>query len=145
MDCELNKYVYDCEECGFCKGEQKMTNAEKYREEIMNYNGNNFCKDFVINRIIKNNDCEEKDCNKCILLQFLWLMEEYKESKVDWSKVAVDTPILVRDFEDEDWTKRHFAKFELGVVHAWESGATSWTSDVMIAWKYAKLAEEGDE
>ena len=24
MDCELNKYVYDCEECGFCKGERKM-------------------------------------------------------------------------------------------------------------------------
>ena len=52
MDCELNKYVYDCDECGFCKGELKMTNAEKYREEIMNYNGDRFCNDFVKNRII---------------------------------------------------------------------------------------------
>lgn len=74
------------------------------------------------------------------------ILKPYKEEpEVDWSKVAVDTPILVRDFGDEEWTKRHFAKFELGVVHAWESGATSWTSDVMIAWKCAKLAEEGDE
>ena len=124
-----------------------MTNAEKYREEIENYSSYKFCEDFVKPKILKVADCEGTDCIKCGLHQLLWLMDEYKESEVDWSKVAVDTPILVRDFGDEEWTKRHFAKFELGVVHAWESGATSWTSDVMIAWKYAKLAEqeESDE
>lgn len=28
---------------------------------------------------------------------------------VDWSKVKVDTPVLVRDFENENWKKRYFA------------------------------------
>ena len=149
MDCELNEYVYDCDECGFCKGEQKMTNAEKYREEIKNYNGDRFCKDFITNRIIKNNGCDEIDCNKCILLQFLWLMEEYKEpeeSETDWSKVAVDTPILVKDYENSNWDKRYFAKFENGKVYAWRDGRTSWSSNGNTdSWKYAKLAEEDDE
>lgn len=30
---------------------------------------------------------------------------------VDWSKVAVDTPVLVRDFEGAKWEKRYFAFF----------------------------------
>lgn len=30
---------------------------------------------------------------------------------VDWSKVKVDTPVLVRDFENQDWKKRYFAFF----------------------------------
>lgn len=147
MDCELNEYVYDCDECGFCKGERKMTNAEKYREEIMNYNGNRFCNDFIKNRIIKDKDCEEIDCNKCILFQFLWLMEEYKEPEVDWGKVEIDTPILVKDYENSGgWLKRYFAKFENGKVYAWRDGRTSWSSNGNIdSWKCAELAEEGDE
>ena len=148
MDCELNQYVYDCEECGFCKGERKMTNAEKYREEIMNYNGYKFCNDFIKNRIIKTDDCSGTDCDKCVLLQFLWLMEEYKEPEVDWSKVAVDTPILVKDYENETWYERHFAKYEDGKVYAWSGGLTSWTvssNNDMTDWKFAKLAEAGEQ
>ncbi len=30
---------------------------------------------------------------------------------VDWSKVKVDTPVLVRDFEGAKWEKRYFAFF----------------------------------
>ena len=125
-----------------------MKNYEKYADEIKNYNGDRFCNDFTINKIIKNNDCEETDCNKCVLLQFLWLMEEYKEPEepeVDWSKVPVDTPILVRDCDNENWLKRHFAKYENGIVYAWDDGSTSWTGCCTITWNYAKLAEEGDE
>ena len=125
-----------------------MKNYEKYADEIKSYNGDRFCKDFITNKIIKNNDCEETDCNKCILLQFLWLMEEYKEQKeqeVDWSKVPVDTPVLVRDREDRIWYKRHFAKYEDGRVYSWCDGYTSWSSDGNpIGWDYAKLAE-GDK
>lgn len=121
-----------------------MTNAEKYREEIMKYNGVRFCNDFIKNRIIKDKDCEEIDCNKCILLQFLWLMEEYEEPEIDWSKVEVDTPILVREYEDGGWFKRYFAKYEDGKVYAWDNGYTSWIGEEMLDWEYAKLAEEGD-
>ena len=63
---------------------------------------------------------------------------------VDWSKVPVDTPILVRDYEESDWEKRHFAFFEDGKIYAWLSGTTSWTSgrnDAAFGWTYAKLAE----
>ena len=148
MDCELNKYVYDCEECGFCERERnKMTNAEKYREEIENYSSYKFCEDFVKPKILKVADCKGTDCIKCALHQLLWLMDEYKEEpEVDWSKVAVDTPIFVKDRVDETWYKRHFAKFENGKVYTWRDGKTSWSSACDdISWECAKLAEEGDE
>lgn len=62
---------------------------------------------------------------------------------VDWSKVAVDTPILVRDSNESRWGKRYFALFEDGLIYAWESGATSWSVENhgrVVPWKYAKLA-----
>ena len=62
---------------------------------------------------------------------------------VDWSKVAVDTPILVRDSNESRWWKRYFAFFEDGLIYAWESGATSWSIENhgrVVPWKYAKLA-----
>lgn len=63
---------------------------------------------------------------------------------VDWSKVPVDTPILVSDTNGTNWEKRHFAYFKDGMVYAWLSGTTSWTTekaDDAFSWKYAKLAE----
>lgn len=64
------------------------------------------------------------------------------QKPVDWSKVKVDTPILVRDNEDKDWLKRHFAKYEDGKVFTWVNGATSWsTSETSTRWNYAKLVE----
>ena len=63
---------------------------------------------------------------------------------VDWSKVKVDTPVLVRDFEDMKWRKRYFAFFKDGKVHTWNGGVTSWTCEnpnCVMSWVYAKLAE----
>lgn len=63
---------------------------------------------------------------------------------VDWSKVAVDTPVLVRDFEGAKWEKRYFAFFKNGKVNTWCGGATSWSSDNIIdtiSWRHAKVAE----
>jgi hypothetical protein len=60
---------------------------------------------------------------------------------VDWSKVAVDTPILVRN-NGCVWTKRYFAEYKNGKVRTYHNGATSWSSDGrMGSWDYAKLAE----
>lgn len=73
-----------------------------------------------------------------------WLFSEYEEPEIDWSKVKVDTPILVRESEQNPWLKRHFAKFKNGKVYAWNSGKTSWSIEDkigMLCWKYAKLAE----
>ena len=73
-------------------------------------------------------------------------MEEYEEPEVDWSRVKVDTPILVAHFELGEWSKRYFAKYEDGKVYAWDNGRTSWNTSTMTFWKHAKLAEEeGDK
>ena len=73
-----------------------------------------------------------------------WANSEYVDPPVDWSKVAVDTPILVRDSEEEAWEKRYFAKYEDNTVCAWSGGATSWSAtdkQDIVGWKMAKLAE----
>lgn len=125
-----------------------MKNYEKYADAIREYKGDSFCIDFVKPNILKSEDCDV-DCTRCRMLQVLWLLENYEEPKepeVDWSKVAVDTPILVRDGEDEEWIKQHFAECDGKVVCAWRAGKTSWTEDCVMGWKFAKLAEtEGAE
>lgn len=63
---------------------------------------------------------------------------------VDWSKVAVDTPVLVRDFEGAKWEKRYFAFFKNGRVNTWCGGTTSWSSENItgtISWRHAKVVE----
>lgn len=122
-----------------------MKNYEKYADKIMECKGTTFCKDFIMPCVLESEDCDI-DCAKCRMLQVLWLLEDYEEPETDWSKVEVDTPILVRDFEGSDWFRRHFAKYENGTVYAWDGGDTSWSGeDIMTDWKYAKLAESEEE
>ena len=122
-----------------------MKNYEKYADEIREYKGVNFCNYFVMPNILKLVSCD-CDCTRCRMLQMIWLLEDYEEPEVDWSKVEVDTPILVRDFEGSDWFRRHFAKYENGTVYAWDGGDTSWSGgDVMTPWNYAKLAESEEK
>ena len=76
-----------------------------------------------------------------------WLEEEY-EPTVDWSKVPVDTPILVKnECGSGRWIKRHFAYYRDGKVYAWKDGTTSYTSqqDPPSVWKYAKLYKQETE
>lgn len=122
-----------------------MKNYEKYANEIREYNGINICSEFIKPHILGADNCNGIDCQRCAMLQMLWLLEDYKEPETDWSKVEVDTPILVRDFEDKNWNRRYFAKYEDGIVHAWEGGYTSWTGHSMTGWNYAKLAESEEE
>ena len=126
-----------------------MKNYEKYAEKIREYKGDSFCTDFVKPNILKSDDCTNVGCARCRMLQAIWLLEDYKEPEVDWSKVEVDTPILVKEYEESKWTKRYFARYEDGVIYAWNNGVTSWTAnddECVIAWSFAKLAEtEGAE
>ena len=89
-------------------------------------------------------DTHGKGCNDTIEK---WANSEYVEPPVDWSKVAVDTPILVRDSEKESWRKRHFAKYENGIVFAWGNGLTSWSAhrSNVVGWGMAKLAESEEK
>lgn len=64
---------------------------------------------------------------------------------VDWSKVEVDTKILVSNHGDV-WHKRYFAKYENDKVCAFVGGATSFSKGgCYISWKYAKLYKEDGE
>lgn len=63
---------------------------------------------------------------------------------VDWSKIAVDTPILVKDDYDDKWEKAYFAKYEDEMIYAWNNGRTSFSArseDDTFIWDRAKLAE----
>ena len=123
-----------------------MKNYEKYADEIRKYKGINICREFIKPHILEADNCNGIDCQRCAMIQMIWLMEDYKEPEVDWSKVEVDTPILVRDYESQEWGARHFAKYEDGVIYVWDGGSTSWTSKGNVTeWKFAKLADEGEE
>lgn len=128
-----------------------MTNFEKYKDEILEIvnSGSNIALDIDGNKVIacKNLSCEncefqdEPDCTQSFVK---WLYEEYEEPPIDWSTVAVDTKILVSK-DGNHWSKRYFAKRKGGRFYTWYQGATSWSTDRMEAWDYAKLAEEDAE
>lgn len=92
------------------------------------------------------NDCTLDDStgSDCTVARLKWLRAKADaEPKVDWSKVPVDTPIYVRDFECGEWWPRHFAKFEDGEVFTWDYGKTSWsTNGDTTCWNHAKLVKE---
>lgn len=129
-----------------------MLNIEKYKDKLIELGVIDInklaIKDGVPYRCSDDScdDCDFKNSkNGCYIYGCSeWLFSEYKEPEIDWSKVKVDTPILVRENEDEEWNKRYFAKFEYGIVYYWGGGTTSWTADGeedVCYRKYAKLAE----
>ena len=76
-------------------------------------------------------------------------MEFEEIVNVDWSKVQVDTKILVSE-DGKDWYRRYFAKYENGFIYAFPDGLSSFTACYkpecgyrrVCAWKYGKLYEE---
>lgn len=89
-----------------------MKNREKYAEEIKNYNGTNFCKDFIKPIIHKKENCCSIGCERCAMLTALWLEEEYTEPIIDWSKVytwygeeKLDYARILTNAEAEKWDK----------------------------------------
>lgn len=93
-------------------------------------------------------ECDFHCSSGCATETVCWLNAEYAEPSVDWSKVAVDTPILVRNSEKAAWKKRHFAKYENGIVYSWSGGTTHWSvhrSSNISAWEMAKLAESEEK
>lgn len=102
--------------------------------------------------------CSGVDCCDCPLHSFEYNCEELEfghldkileivmeyEPKVDWSKIAVDTKVLVRDSEEYEWVPKYFAKYENGLVYTFLGGKTSFTdngNNDIIDWRYAKLYE----
>ena len=128
-----------------------MTNREKYAEQIIDMALDSI--EIAVDKegklcdcnVILCSDCAWSDKSRCRESFKEWAEQEYVEPNVEWSKVPVDTKILVRDSENEMWKKRHFAKFEDGKIFAWASGETSFSaynSDFTKEWNQGKLAED---
>ena len=128
-----------------------MTNREKFAEQILNI----ACKgdSIAVNKVTSEPmGCHGTACKECLFnfnsdefcrdARKKWANSEYVEPFVDWSKVAVDTPILVTYSGIHSWVKRHFAKYENGRVYAWNHGTTSWSGQMCTVCELAKLPEK---
>lgn len=112
--------------------------------------------DYVIDNFNKKWKVEEEELkqkyfdNWCIINNFYTLkqimeLDFKKDYNVDWSKVEVDTKILVSN-DDVRWYRAHFAKFENNTIYSFSNGTTSFTYEYSAfePWKYAILYEEGN-
>lgn len=125
-----------------------MLNKEKYEKEILDIACHGFSIALVGDKVV---GCRLSRCSECAFRTTVsccnavekWANSEYVEPPVDWTKVPVDTQILVRDYENHEWIRRYFARYVNGEVLAWRNGTTSWSTnhENVISWKYAKLAE----
>lgn len=105
-----------------------MTNREKYEKEIIEV----FWKDLMHPAVTKNGieSCDGVSCNDCLFSYRYtgrydcdpafrkWLTQEYKEPEIDWTKVPVDTKILVKDKKEDLWINSHFAYYKDGKPYA---------------------------
>lgn len=131
-----------------------MLNREKFAKELVDIaiKGGNLAvvdgKPVECDRI---NDCRHcylnpspGDGSSCRQNRQKWADSEVSDylAPIDWSKVPIDTPVLVRDDDSDDWTKAYFAGFKNGRVCTWDNGATSWSTSIpylVVSWRYAKL------
>lgn len=67
-------------------------------------------------------------------------------SRIDWSKVPIDTKVLVRDGDNDEWFKRHYAGYdeEKNLFKTFDCGLTSWTTNNTTNWIQCKLEGEED-
>lgn len=124
-----------------------MTNREYYKEQILDIacSGYSIALDRETHKLFP---CVRMYCEDCIFSNGVscaykleaWCNSEY--IPIDWSKVDIDTKILVSN-DGEFWQKRYFAEYKDGVVFAYANGCTSWSNEYKpFNWRYAKLAEE---
>lgn len=132
-----------------------MTNYEKYEEtiDLILQQGGMIAFNKDTKEIM---DCQQLNCENCLfsyryndynycnMNRIKWLVSEYKE-EVDWSKVLIDTPVLV-SVGGDFWLNRYFAGVDdKGRLFMFPNGRTSWSNTgygrMPVPSKYIKLAE----
>lgn len=81
------------------------TNAQHYLNDILAlYLSRGSGCNFIIKNILKNSICDFVTCSQCADRVKEWLDQPYEEPKIeiDWSKVPVDTPVIVKDSNGEE-------------------------------------------
>jgi len=68
------------------------------------------------------------------------LIVEFTEV-INWSKVAVDTPVWVRTREYDKWSHRHFSGYDNTNVFCFIEGKTSHTETIASKWNYCSLTD----
>lgn len=134
-----------------------MTNYEKHKEKI-----DKVLHDDTYMIAIDTNEkevvtCQELNCKNCLFShhynkntrcevnRIKWLVAEYTEPEIDWSKVPVDTPVLVSN-DKNFWYNRYFAGVDdEGKPLVFPDGRTSWSNTrcgrMWTSYKYIKLSE----
>lgn len=85
--------------------------------------------------------CSVDDIYKLSIQEVAKALKQYEEDRnLDWSKVPVDTPVLVR-IKGGTWVKRYFARYEDGIYYTFDNGSTSWSAFMEVPYEEAKLAE----
>ena len=119
---------------------KKENVGKKYKA----YNGIWVLKEEANGTLELYNENEVGITNLCYVSEIINL--EFEEV-FDWSKVPVDTKLLVSS-DGKDWYRRHFAEYKDGKVYCFNSGTTSFTAQGSefpsgkVSWEYVKLYEE---
>lgn len=135
-----------------------MLNKEKFKEEIWEIacNGEALALDKNTGNLCS---CSELSCLDCTFSNDYgngtacyancrdWCNSEYKELKIDWSKVPIDTPIYVKF--SRSWKPRYFDKSTEDGIYYFSAGRTSFTKMgaddySFVCFSQAKLAREED-
>ena len=141
-----------------------MKNKLKYCDVILSIimnSGVPFAVDRSSGEVIP---CEDITCTDCIFChdkkyenkscagsRVAWLNEDV-DNLSQFRNLPVDTPILVRDSEEDDWKPRYFSRVENDLVYVFGDGTTSFTAKSCFAayrldvpYNFAKLVEEKDD
>lgn len=126
------------------------TNFEHYKDEMVKYwfLGIDRCE-FKKKYILKTGSCRHLVCSECHPMVREWFDQQYEEPKIeiDWSKVPVDTPVIVTNKDGKE-LNRYFAKYNDGLMFTFDYGATSWSmrepNVYASAWTECRLAREED-
>lgn len=127
-----------------------MTNKEKYKEQIFEI-ACEASRCALVNGVhnqIRLQTCASTSCSACLFdnnggcsQRFIeWLEEEAVE--FDWSKVEVDTKVLV-SHDNKTWSKAHFAFYDVedGGICVFSGGKTSFTNKDCTDYEYYSYAK----
>ena len=123
-----------------------MLNFEKYYDRLSENNRTSItCKAFYLMHPERDN-CIGVGCEACREAVKKWLLEEYKP-QIDWSKVPVDTPVIVSN-GGGFFKNRHFAGFNAKndrCFATFAEGRTSFTANGALEhWLKCELARPED-
>jgi len=71
-------------------------------------------------------DIERININRCCPLDKSCIVRE-----IDWSKVPVDTKVIVNN--GDKILKRYFSNYKNGLIYCFDKGQTSWSSGYVLA------------